>query len=325
QYNSLVIDKSAIPHISYYDAVNDHIMYATLINGAWTKESVADIRETFTTSLALDPAGNPAISYGNGLGTGYMMFAHRNEYGWNVELVDISGNAGQFSSLVIDSAGTPHITYNDGRNYANLNYATKRGSAWKISTIDNGGALGNTGYGSSLVVDSSGQMFVAYTKGDKYGTLMFAQADVSGNWKTSKVDNGGGKYKKTGYDPSIALDSAGNPHISYYDESHKNLMYTSWNGTAWNRETVHATGNVAKQSSLAINHLDQPFISYYDTSNKELRFANRNPGEQQWAINTVDNNGVGEYSSLALDPSGHPNIAYYDAKNHALKYAEWKE
>ncbi len=334
QYNSLVIDKSAIPHISYYDAVNDRIMYATLINGAWTKEKVADTAGTFTTSLALDPAGNPAISYGNyihlvEIHASEMMFAHRNKSGWIVEKVkkpgdgDLKSNVGHFSSLVIDSAGTPHITYNDGRIYANLNYATKNGSAWKLSTIDNGGALGNTGYGSSLVVDSSGEMFVAYTKGEKYGTLMFAQANVSGNWKTSKVDNGGGKYKKTGYDPSIALDSAGNPHISYYDESQKDLMYAFWNGTAWNIETVHATGNVGKQSSLAINHLDQPFISYYDTSNKELRFATRNPGEQQWVSHTVDNNGVGEYSSLALDPSGHPNIAYYDAKNHALKFAGW--
>ncbi|MDP3563860.1 MAG: hypothetical protein Q8R70_05165, partial [Methanoregula sp.] len=110
---------------------------------------------------------------------------------------------------------------------------------------------------------------------------------------------------------------------SYYDESNKDLIYASWNGTAWNRETVHATGNIGKQSSLAINSLDQPFISYYDTSNKELRFATRNPGEQQWVSHTVDNNGVGEYSSLALDPSGHPNIAYYDAENHALKYAGW--
>ncbi len=337
QYNSLVVDKSAIPHISYYDAVNDHIMYATLINGAWTKEKVADTAGTYTTSLALDPSGNPAISYSNYLRVGgeihasEMMFAHRNESIWIVEPVkkpgdrDFNSNAGHFSSLVIDSTGTPHITYNDARMYANLNYATKNGSAWKISTIDNGGALGNTGYGSSLVRDASGQMFVAYTKGEKYGTLMFAQADVSGNWKTSKVDNGGGKYKKTGYDPSIALDSAGNPHISYYDESHTDLKYASWNGTAWNIETVHATGKIGKQSSLAINSRDQPFISYYDTSNKELRFATRNPGEQQWVSHTVDNNGVGEYSSLALDPSGHPNIAYYDAKNHALKFAGWKE
>ncbi|MDP3563861.1 MAG: hypothetical protein Q8R70_05170 [Methanoregula sp.] len=216
QYNSLVIDKSAIPHISYYDAVNERIMYATVINGTWTKEKVADTAGTFTTSLALDPAGNPAISYGNYLHlmeihASDMMFAHRNKSGWIVEQVkkpgdrDLNSNAGHFSSLVIDSAGTPHITYNDGRMYANLNYATKSGSAWRISTIDNGGALGNTGYGSSLVMDASGQMFVAYTKGEKYGTLMFAKAEV-GYWQTTKVDNGGGKNKKNGYYTSIELD-----------------------------------------------------------------------------------------------------------------------
>ncbi len=327
QYNSLVVDKSVIPHISYYDAVKDRIMYASLINGAWKKESVADTAGTYTTSLALDPAGNPAISYGDGYYYGNQMYAHWNGSVWSVEKVDNGGsigNVGQFSSLVIDSTGTPHITYNDGRHSANLNYATKNGSAWKISTI---AKKGNTGYDSSLVLDSNGLPHVAYRDRDYYSNLMYAQADAAGIWTVTKVDKGGSSGHSntgsTGWWPSIALDSAGNPHISYYDESNKDLKYASWNGTAWNRETVHATGKIGKQSSLAINNLNQPFISYYDTSNKELRFATRNPGEQVWVSHTVDNNGVGEYSSLALDPSGHPNIAYYDAKNHALKYAAW--
>jgi hypothetical protein len=328
EYNSLVIDKSGIPHISYYDAVEDRILYASYVNNVWTSEKVADTHGTYATSLSFDPAGNPAISFGDGKIYGNLMYAHKNGSAWSVETVDNGGtigNVGQFSSLVIDPAGTPHITYNDGRIAADMMYAVKSGDTWKISTI---AKKGNTGYDSSLVLDSAGLPHVAYRDRDYLSNLMYAHMNALGVWTVTKVDKGGSNGRSntgaTGWWPSIALDSAGNPHISYYDKGREYLMYSSWEGTAWKIEPVHTTGNVGKYSSLAIDSRDQPFISYYDAGRKELRFATRNLKGQQWKIHTVDNNGVGEYTSLALDATGHPNIAYYDAKNHALKYAAWK-
>jgi hypothetical protein len=325
KYSSLAFDKAGIPHISYYDAKNGEIRYASWTGNAWTTEKVAHTDGTFSTSLAFDPAGSPAISYGDGLLYGNLMYATWNGSAWSVEKADTGGslgNVGHYSSLVIDPAGIPHITYNDGRINADLKYATREAAGWKNATID---TEGNTGYGPSLRLDASGQAYVAYTEGESYGTLKFAKADPSGNWKTTTVEEGSIRTGiKTGYHPSVALDSAGNPHISYYNQSAHGLRYASWNGTAWNRETVHASGVVGDGSSLAIDSHDQPFISYYDESNKELRFATRYPGTNEWVIRTLDNNEVGEYTSIALDPSGNPAIAYYDARNHALKYAQWK-
>ncbi len=331
EYPSLAYDKSGIRHISYYDAVNKQIMYASFVNGAWTKETVTDTAGTHTTSLAFDPEGNPGISYGDGYHYGNQMYAHWNGSVWSVEKVDNGGplgNVGQFSSLAYDLAGTPHISYNDGNTAADMMYAVKSGDTWTISTI---AKKGNTGYDSSLVLDSNGLPHVAFRDRNHYSNMMYAHADAAGVWTVTKVDKGGSNTGNTGWGPSLALDSAENPHISYYDKKHHGLMYTSWNGTAWNTEPiVIGVGNPGEQSSLAIGTNNEAFISYnhkffskHEGTYSELHLATRNPATQQWSIHVIDHDSNCEYSSIAFDPSGHPNIAYYDAKNHALKFAEW--
>jgi hypothetical protein len=255
------------------------------------------------------------------------MYAYRTGSVWSVEKVDNGGslgNVGHYSSLVIDPAGRSHITYNDGNHFANLMYAVKNGTSWSLSKVDTSGAVGDTGYDSSLVLDPAMRPYIAYRDGKYYANLMVAKQDKAGNWEITKVDNGGSATGNTGYDPSIALDPAKNPQVSYYDKSNGNLRYASWNGTTWITETVDEAGDVGLQSSLAVGTNGQPYISYYDATNHALHLATRSPGTRNWVIRTVDNDGdVGQYSSLALDGSGHPNIAYYDATNNALKFAGW--
>jgi hypothetical protein len=213
-----------------------------------------------------------------------------------------------------------------------LMYATKDGNGWKSVQLD----TKDHGYDSSLALDTTGKLHVAFRQNNADGSIMYAEQDDSGTWLVKPVANmaasDSGMQRHAGYHLSLALDNEGNPHISYFDEKDKDLMYVSWDGATWNTETVYANGNVGEFSSLAINEGDQPFIGYYDAMDQELRFANKTPGSDRWSIHTIDQPskeiqgcGVGEYASLALDTSGHPNIAYYDCPNHALKYAGWKQ
>jgi len=333
-YQTLAFDKSGIPHISYYDSKKHRIMYASYVNNAWTTEKVADTHGTYSLSLSFDPAGDPAISYGDGTKYGNLMYAHRDgsTSTWSVEKVDNGGtfgDVGQVSSLVFDPAGTPHIAYRDGSLAVDLKYATKNGNDWVISEIDGN----NAGYEVSLALDSGGLPHVAYRTGDHYPNLKYSELDAAGIWTTAtKIDDGGGIFSSTGYSPSLALDSVGNPHISYYDKTHKALMYASWDGIGWKTEpVVHGVGDAGEHSSLAIGTNNQPFISYnhkffakYEGTYSELHLANKDPDTQQWLIYVIDHESDCEQSSIALDPSDHPNIAYYDAKDKTLKYAGWK-
>jgi len=127
---------------------------------------------------------------------------------------------------------------------------------------------------------------------------------------------------------SLALDSRGYPHISYFnqttsDSTPSQLYYLSWNGTGWDRETVAVPLSKRDFStSLAIDAQDIPHIAYCDVAGKALIYATRSPSGD-WSTQTVvQGPDLLRIPFLALSPSGSPGIAYYDMTSHALKFAQ---
>lgn len=152
--------------------------------------------------------------------------------------------------------------------------------------------------------------------------ILFVMVGVTeaGEWVIETVDLAGDVGKCN----SLALDSSGNPHISYYDETNENLKYAHWDGSVWQIETVDSVGGVNHYhygSSLALDSSDNPHISYYDGNQfiGDLKYARWNGAA--WQIETVDSEGnVGVFNSLALDSSDNPHISY---PRWDLKYARW--
>jgi hypothetical protein len=151
-------------------------------------------------------------------------------------------------------------------------------------------------------------------------------------WYIENVDPTGGDVSA---DSSIAVDSSGNPRISYYDSTNYDLKYARWTGSVWSIQTVDSVGVVGADSSIAVDSSGRPHISYWDYTNKDLKYAwygkvcSHGNGVVYctlafWWRYTVDSVGdVGEFSSIALDSSNNPHISYYDRTNKDLKYAKW--
>ena len=68
-------------------------MYGERTRTPWSPGAGGRIAGTYSAPLALDPSGNPAISFGDGLHYGNLTYAQKNGTAWDVNKVD-GGSAG---------------------------------------------------------------------------------------------------------------------------------------------------------------------------------------------------------------------------------------
>ena len=295
-------------------------------------------------SLALDASGNPHISfmdYHNAL-----RYAVWNGTGWTGQIVDKPaafdpGQSGSPSSAVVglpsdialDSRGYPHISYFNDTNYnkartfynksldfGDLKYAWWNGSSWNTQTVEFGTAGSLVGQYCSIAVGSDDKPRISYFESNNSdGNLKYARWTGT-SWNIQTVDSKG----DVGYRTSLALDSDGNPHISYLDKTNGDLKYASWSGTGWDIQVIT---QLSGDTSLALDSAGNPHISYVKGGSLMYTFWDGT----SWNIQTVDSSFVDD-CSLALDSYGNAHISYHgydgagtlgDPLGSVLKYAVW--
>jgi uncharacterized repeat protein (TIGR01451 family) len=146
-------------------------------------------------------------------------------------------------------------------------------------------------------------------------------------WVIETLDSGANIW--AGSYSSIALDSSGNPHISYtyYSTTNLNgdLKYASYNGTAWNTETVASSGGLGPiyTTSLALDSSDRPHISFYENHDGAYKYASYNG--TAWQIQTIESgypaSGSEMESSIAVDSSDNPHVSFISSTG--IKYASY--
>ena len=160
---------------------------------------------------------------------------------------------------------------------------------------------------SSLAYDATGKLHLVYQDGaDK--SLKYATRLANGRWADGGViDN---SSPDVGAMPSLALDSAGNPAVAYYDAWTGDLKYSHWNGKVWDTQAVDTHGATGLYPSLAFDAADAPIIASYSATRGDLRLSKLYHGG--WRSFTLDAEGdVGRHPSLAVDPaSGLWTVAY---------------
>ncbi|KPK64929.1 MAG: hypothetical protein AMK73_04485 [Planctomycetes bacterium SM23_32] len=207
-----------------------------------------------------------------------------------------------------------------------LSASAEAALVWDIQTVDSGGSVGSY---TSLALDSYGLPHISY-RDSTNASLKYVHWDqessswagLGGSWT---VDSTG----SVGYFSSLALDSSGSPHISYFDwaTDYWDLKCVYWDGDSWEglggSWVVDSEGMVGYETSLALDSNGYPHISYNDATNDNLKCA-RWTGSS-WDIGDVAGVGwaLAGDTSLALDSSGHEHISYYDDADGDLSYAEW--
>ncbi len=319
RYSSTVLDQAERPHVIYTDQDRMQLRYAAWDDAAWQTQAVdqGDWDYAFYyAGLALDGAGHPHIAYNkNSVFWGNeLRYARWDGATWQIQTV-LSKNVGSASkaaTLVLDSAGRPHIVHGVWNGIAHTYWD---GAAWQSATVD--AQAESSSSRLSLTIDGAGKLHLAYWDVTNEA-LKYAYKDGAG-WHVQTVDI-------EGRSPSIALDSASRPHISYcripgsYCEE---LRYARWDGTQWLTSTLEGGGRTGFYTSLVLDSADHPHISYLNADEGYVLKYARWDGAA-WQLETVDSNaGSGYYTSLVLDSAGRPRISHYDFHAKELRYVWW--
>ena len=284
----------------------------------WSTEIVDSNIGGSGSSLALDSANNPHISYltyDNSL-----KYAWRDGGGWHTEVVATNVWS---ASLALDSAGIPHISYTESGAeiwIPVLKYASRVGAVWQTETVTTGGS------NPSLAFDKTGSPHMSYNRGS-HGLYIISRGVTGWGAEGLIVQTIGPPISSS----SLALDSAGQPHVSY-------VIGGSGGGLLFD---AHAMNDLipidsadisftSSSTSLAFGPTNTPHTSY--TSGNDVKYTFRGTSGV-WQIETVDTVDYQHLnynflrSSLTVDNAGNPHISYGTINAGTptdLKYA-WRD
>ncbi len=319
---------------------------------AWTIETANETAGAgFYTSIALDSASNPYISYVNEF-DGAMYVASRINSTWSSEPVAGSGILGD-TNVVVGPSHTVEISFYNA-NTGWVMYGVKEQSGWHFLPVAQGYVEGY----NRLALTPAGQPAIVYTSFE--GKLRYATWNGTA-WSIETADNqtitsryedlafdplgrphvsyyGGGVLlhavrtvsgwfrevvdptEQAGWFSRIRIDSHGWAHIAYYASANTSLMYATDGPSGWTRSLIDSANDSGYDLSFVLDSLDRPQIAYYQRLTESLRYA-IGIG-QGWVRETVDTDGVvGWYTGIATDAGGIPHISYFDWTDSSLRYA----
>ncbi len=322
RWPSIAADTGGKPHISYLDYNTGQLHYASLTSwgpDTWMNtiiDSGAQVGQGV--SFAMDRFGQPHIAYMD-LTNRIMKYATQSFGTWQTSVVDVDGmKPAHGHALAVDSTGTPHIAYSD-TSAKKIMYATLNPSGWTAEVVADDTGPDIEKY-ISLAFDGADDPHISFHDSSYTAINLQYAYKAAGIWTVSVVDVL--PVGITGLYNSIAIDSSGKPHISYYNNYDSSLWYASWNGSAWDKVQVDSGNYAGIYTSLALDSLDHPNICYSDQINYVVKFATFNGS--QWSVESLTEAVPGNADmrdsicSIKIGSGNVPYISYFSKINRHL-------
>lgn len=245
-------------------------------------------------AIAVDSSGNPHVVYiGSQL---YHTYYDGNIWHYETPISSFIP-FGYHPSIAIDTSNRVHIIYwgslDNDYNYGIL-YVTNASGTWEKTIVTKTNNI-TSSYGS-LAIDNRGKAHICYYNEE---TLKYA-TNTTGSWVTTTLDNSANIDSH-----SIAVNSSGTVHVSYYDysDSSKDVLKYATNASgSWVITTVESNGG--HDNSISLDPSGNVHISY--GSDKGLKYTTNASGS--WSTKILDKSG--SPTCIAIDTTGKVHIAY---------------
>lgn len=335
QYTSLKLDGSGLPVISHFDAATQKVKVVRCGDSncsagntiAAPDAMAAAVTGIGHTSIAL--AGNTPVVTHYDSDPRDLRFVHCGGASCvspTLRSLDsgITDNVGIYASLAINGSGNPVVAYySEPFDYLKVLVCGDATCSTYGDQVVDSAAI--TGLYPSLALDASGFPVISYYDQSATDLNVARCSDAICSASVIQVVDGAAPATQVGKYSSLALDAAGFPVISYYNETNGDLKVVHCGDATCTTGNTIATpdsaGTVGQYTSIALDTSGNPVVSYYNASGSSLKVLHCG-NTTCTAGNTMvtpDMDGtVGQYPSIALDGSGNPVVSYYDASDAKL-------
>ncbi len=308
---SIAVDSVGNIHIAWEDSTNytncgtDYdIFYKRwdISTSTWSITEVVSTESTETSSwssIAVDSVGNIHIAWEDSTnytncGTDGDIFYKRwntSTSTWSItEVVSTESTGGSYyPSLAVNASGNVHIAWEDSTNYTNC--GTDRDifykrwdtstSTWSITEVVSTESTGSSYY-PSLAVDASETVHITWRDTTDYAysgpesDIFYKKKDTYFSWTTTEVVST--ISTDAAFIPKIAIDSAGNIHIAWYEFSNillsgtdMDIFYKRWDASLFSWTTTELVSNISTESSsdlaIATDSIGNVHIAWGDDTN----------------------------------------------------------
>lgn len=292
---------------------------------------VVEIDRGVKPDLALDAEGRAHIAYGLEAMPGFVRHALVAD---RVTTSTVAEGYFYFPlEIALDRDGVPWIAWHnhDFEDQAVAVLEDPAAGTWRVLRTE---SPNHDGWDNSLVLDASGRPHTVSIDPAGFGSdvgLEYGFFDGT-VWTVEEVGTGPLMYE---FGTSLALDSAGNPHVVFYNDAAGDLMYAVRSNGSWTVSAVDSEGDVGRFSDMLIDGEGRPRIAYLEVTGETtgaIKYAVFDGS--RWSIERVDElstffigpvgnmTGARNVVSIALDSTGNPVLAYSDQQTIKLAWRQ---
>jgi hypothetical protein len=344
---ALAVDSSGNLHVVWYDDTlgNNEIYYKKSTDGGSTwmasQRLTVNSGDSEVPAVSVDSYSHVHVVWGDNMPGNEEIYHKKSTNGGATWMTSqrLTWNLGvsRFPDIAADSSGNLHVVWYDNTpGFAEIYYrkSTNGGATWMTSRRLTWSSYGS--YWPAIAVDAYGNVHVVWSSIISWNNEIYYKKSTNGGatWMTSRRLTWNSGYS---YSPDMAVDSSGNVHVVWYDNTPGNYeiyyrMSTDKGSTWMTTQRLTRNSGASEFPAIAVDSYGSVHVAWYDNTPGanvgDIFYKKSTDGGLTWMTSkrlTWDPYGDSEMPAVALDSSGNVHVVWYDDTpgNYEIYYRKY--